>query len=91
MSTPRKHWAKTFAFSWLLACVTHFAMLRWLAGSGTISAVFSPGPHLSQETLAIIGAFVLLRLFVFLLAPAAAVSLMAWLIARCSPLPSKPT
>lgn len=81
----RTHWAKTFAFSWALAYLGHAAVLHHFAGTTELSAVFAGLTRLSPESFAILGAFVTLRVFVMLLAPAAVVSAAAWLLLPGAP------
>ena len=86
MTERYPHWTRTFAFRWFLAFAIHGLVLHVLAGSGTISQVFSVGDHVSGVVIAAIGLFVVLRVYVMLLWPAALISSLAWLQHRaCGP------
>ena len=79
MTTLHPHWARTFAFRWLITLALHTVALHVLAGSGIVSAMFSPGAHISRTTILVVGLFLVLRVYVMLLWPAALISLVAWL------------
>ena len=79
-----RSWFRRFAFRWCVALVLHEALLHALTDSTRVATLFSPGPHSPLASLALATAFVVLRVFVVVLWPAALISTLLWLRERWS-------
>ena len=55
----------------LAALAAQAVLQQWLARHDVVSALFAAGPHVPPGLLALAAAFVILRLFVFLVLPPA--------------------
>ena len=67
---------RSFACRWCIALVLHELLLRTPALSHAVSGLFSPGAHTPWAGLGIATAYLILRVFVVLLWPAAVVSIV---------------
>ena len=79
----------SFAFRWCIALLLHELLLTTPVLSNAVSTLFSPGAHTPWTSLAIAAGFLILRVFVVLLWPAAIVSGVRvfwqrrWLLSDC--------
>lgn len=67
---------RTFACRWCVALLFHELLLRTPVLSDAATSLFSPGAHTPWISLAIAACFLVLRVYVVLLWPAALVSLV---------------
>ncbi len=67
---------RSFAFRWCIALILHESLLSTPVLANAVSTLFSPGPHTPWTSLGIAAAFLILRVFVVLLWPAAVVSVV---------------
>jgi hypothetical protein len=65
---------RSFAFRWCVALALHELLLHGLTRSNHVASLFSPGTHTPIASLATAAGFLILRVFVVLLWPAALAS-----------------
>jgi hypothetical protein len=65
---------RSFAFRWCIALVLHELLLTTPVLASAVCSLFSPGSHTPWTSLGIAAGFLILRVFVILLWPAALVS-----------------
>jgi hypothetical protein len=75
----------SFACRWCIALVLHELLLQALVRSSAVASLFSPGTHSPWASLALATIFVILRVFVVLLWPAALVSGVRLVCGRLPP------
>ena len=69
-----KRFLRSFACRWCIALCLHELLVQALVRSSAVASLFSPGTHTPWASLAIAAGFLILRVFVVLLWPAALAS-----------------